>query len=227
MKRFNTLLIILGLIPIISVSCKDHCPDDIPDPSQKITKLIIRPGACDGKDAFVHESRYTENFGDHPENLISAWTYSKLGLPAGACRSLIEFDLTDVPSNAKVKSAKLMLFFRVGTRNCDGKHTQRTGSNEGEMYLITEDWDEHKVMWPNRPAVDAGFKQYIPASTSGTQDYTIDVLKFVQKWVKDPSSNHGVMMRMINESPYRGLIFASSDEKNKALHPKLVVEYVE
>ncbi len=47
----------------------------------------------------------------------------------------------------------------------------------------------------------------------------------IQDFVNTPSLNFGMMLKQISESPYRKLIFASSDHPDVSLHPRLEVSY--
>ena len=43
--------------------------------------------------------------------------------------------------------------------------------------------------------------------------------------INEPTKNYGFRISLVNESIYRSLIFASSENKNPKLRPKLVVVY--
>jgi hypothetical protein len=44
--------------------------------------------------------------------------------------------------------------------------------------------------------------------------------------VDNPSQNYGMMLRLLSESHYRCLLFASSDHPDASLHPKIAVTYL-
>ncbi len=67
----------------------------------------------------------------------------------------------------------------------------------------------------------------IPPSTSNFQDYVIDVTILIQDMIDDPSHSFGFGIRQKIEYPYRRMIFASRDNSNVAIHPKLIISYTE
>src|SRR5205823_1863887 len=61
---------------------------------------------------------------------------------------------------------------------------------------------------------------------SPSQDYTnIDVTALVQDMITNPTSNYGLMLQLVDDTAYRKLIFASSDNADPAKHPKLDICY--
>ncbi len=55
---------------------------------------------------------------------------------------------------------------------------------------------------------------------------TIDVTPLVAKWVADPASNHGLMLRLRKVSSITGYRFLSSENWATANRPKLEVSYM-
>jgi hypothetical protein len=49
--------------------------------------------------------------------------------------------------------------------------------------------------------------------------------KLISSIINEPTKNYGFRISLVNESIYRSLIFASSENKNPKLRPKLIVVY--
>jgi len=67
---------------------------------------------------------------------------------------------------------------------------------------------------------------FIHTSDYPDQDYlNIDLTEFVNDWYLDPSSNHGVILELIDQYIYRSMKFCSSDSEIPKLRPKLEIKY--
>ena len=186
--------------------------------------ISLQPGAVVGKDAVLHglASEVNNNYGAHVDILASAWTFS--GTP-GDLRSLIEFDLSFIPNGAAIVSAELSLFFNPTSSNAG--HSTLSGSNECLLRKVTSTWDEMTVTWNTQPTTTINNQVTLPQTTSNTQDYpNIDVKNLVQDMVTNPSTSFGFMIRLITESYYRAMLFASSDNGDSNKWPKLDICYV-
>jgi hypothetical protein len=185
------------------------------------TTIVIQPGS-EGKDAVIWNNGSNINFGNALNNNIYTWTNNgSLGLK----RALIEFDLSQIPENAVITSALMSLYYNPvdGTESYDYQY----GDNAFFIQKVTSSWSENAVKWNNQPTYTSENNVALPASSSGTQDYLdMDVTDLVIDMLDN--SNYGFIMKMQDEqNPYRGLLFASSDHPNAALHPKLVITYIE
>ncbi len=197
--------------------------------AQQEQTLTLQPDADQGKDALiwyvpsqrtVHGPTNTTNYGTHPDLQANAWTWKG---SAGTRRSLVQFDFSSIPANAIITEASLSLYYNP--TNGDGKHSQLSGSNEVLIQKVTEAWQEDQVTWNTQPAATEMGQVELAASTSETQDYLdIDVKGLVQTMIGD-GNNNGFLIKLKTESHYRRIVFASSDNKNTDLHPKLVIKY--
>ena len=62
--------------------------------------------------------------------------------------------------------------------------------------------------------------------TSPIQDYlNIDVTNLMTGMIQDQSINHGIMIKLENETINGKMLFASSDNVNPDLHPMLEINY--
>ncbi len=181
--------------------------------------LVLQPDATEGKDAMIGHTP-SINFGNSPDLICNTWTCS-----GQLCvwRSLIEFDLTPIPTGAEIVDAKLYLFARTNTTQSGGNPT--TGSNnKGWLRRLVEPWDEMSVTWNNQPSNTSVNQIEIPESTSNTQDYIIDVKQLVIDMLQD--GNYGFLLMQQDEiNFYKSLCFSSSDDPNSNRHPKLVITF--
>ncbi len=182
------------------------------------TTLVLQPGA-EGKDSGIPSYYPTTNYGTTNQLNAMAWTIA--GDPSNA-RTLIDFDLSSLPSNAIITSATLNLFFNPDASSI----YQNSGKNAMWIETITSSWNESTVTWNTKPTVTTTNRVSVPASTSATQNYTINVTQLLKDKIANPASNHGWMMSLQAEDPYASVMLASSDHSNAALHPKLVITYI-
>ena len=186
--------------------------------------LTLQYAGCEGVDAVIGNcvlAGYdTSNFGSTPEFNALSWTYSGT---ITDLRSLIYWNFSFIPTNAVVTNAKLTLYWNPNSSNTG--HSITSGSNEATIVKIISPWDENVVTWNTQPATDTLNQAYVPVSTSQQQDFVIDVSALVQVLVSSPSDNYGIMLKLLNETYFRSLIFCSSDHPDPAKHPRIEVCY--
>ncbi|MBS1635726.1 MAG: DNRLRE domain-containing protein [Bacteroidetes bacterium] len=182
------------------------------------TTLVFQPDSACGKDALLTTLAPYGNYGNHPDFLATAWTNS--GVPV-TCRSLIAFDLTGILPGTNVIHASLELFHYNSSANVG--HSTLSGPNDATLYRVTTNWNEHTVCWNTQPSHTPVNSVLIPASSSSTQNYTLNVTSLVQDMINDPANSYGFMFMENTESYYRSMLFASSDESNPLLHPRLTI----
>lgn len=205
-----------GLATVLVVSLLS-CTQEV-KLSEKI--VTLQPSAAEGKDASIRSTDQLP-YGDYPNLMAYAWT---LQGQTNVIRFLIEFDLSDIPANAIVEEAKLSLY---ASTNLSEQHSTWSGSNQATIQRITTTWDEASVTWLTQPQTSADYQVALPASTAADQDYIdIDVRSLIQYMVMSPDNSHGLMVKLDDETPFRGLSFASSDHDDATRHPKLVIKYL-
>ena len=179
---------------------------------------IFRPDAISGKDAIIENTLPNSNFGDFTLCTIFAWTSGGFFTTA---RSLVEFDLSQIPVNTKIKAAKLSLYWA----SYDNL-TEQTGSNYFSIYRVTQPWDEYSVTWNNQPSTSEVHKVDVGKSKSVDQSYlNIDVTDLVQDMIDDPNNSYGFMLKLDDEIPYKLVVTASSDNPDSNKHPKLIIYF--
>lgn len=189
------------------------------------TTIILQPN--DGKDApllLINGTYHPEidwentNFGDSDNMRAGAWTWDGY---SGYMRFLLEFDLSEIPSDATISSAKLSLYF-TGTEQIQ---SCLSGSNEVIVQRVTSSWDEGSVTWNNQPSVSGENALYIPRIDNPTDDLIDFDLTPLIVDVFQNYPNYGFLFQAVDESPYRRMTFATSDNSDASLHPKLEITY--
>ncbi|WP_437622966.1 DNRLRE domain-containing protein [Sorangium sp. So ce1151] len=130
----------------------------------------------------------------------------------GLRRSLLRFDLSTVPSNARVVSASLSL-----------SQTYKTVDSTVRVHRVTSAWEESTVTWASfgaafDPAAAASF-----VSGGGSGFRSSEITELAQAWVSGRAENHGVL---IEEDPVQRTDFRSSEKAHVEDRPKLDLCYV-
>lgn len=172
---------------------------------------------------------YHDNYATSGNNYSTDVYFKAFCLPGASGgqntnRGLLRFDLSSIPTNAQVTSASLSL---TATGYINANLPGHFGSNSGLLQLVTSNWSLGTVTWDNQPAITATGQISVPASSSSTQNYTIDVMDFVEGWVSAPSTNYGTLFRLVSENPSSSaaLTFHSSNASNADDRPRLCVTY--
>ncbi|MFK8044610.1 MAG: DNRLRE domain-containing protein [Crocinitomicaceae bacterium] len=185
------------------------------------TCLVFQPSSEIGKDAIIESRLQNNNFGNHSDLYSISWTNG--GVPVDG-RSLIEFDLSAIPLNVNLLSAELSLYGQNSPAN--GSHSNLSGPNESVIQRVTQAWDENTVAWNSQPSSTSVNQVNLPATTSAVQNFIdIDVLPLTQDMVGGSNNNYGFLIKLVTESYYRRMVFASSDHPNASKHPKLKICY--
>ncbi len=186
------------------------------------TTITLQPNQAQGKDAMVYScvpcGYAGNNYGNKKDADAMAWTNSG---NFGISRALMQFDLSSVPSNAFITDARLTLYYN--TTSIEGYHS---GVNASYLQRIIGPWVESTVTWNNQPATTTANQILLSTSTTPTQNYlNINITNFIRDMVINPGSNYGMMLKLVTETSFKKLIFASSDHITPALRPKLDITY--
>jgi hypothetical protein len=205
-----------------------------------VRTTTIQPGPAAGRATFV------SNLTSGPS--CATWgRYGRMqiGTSAGQVRRpLLRFDLAAIPPSARVLSARLALYETITLRGGGTVEVHRVTSawNEGSgVNQCTGDgatWTESLgagVLWATPggdadPAVAAGRVKQAGAPPAWD---TFDVTALVRAWTSGQAANHGVLLRLADESlsPCTTLTncnywsYATDDEPTASLRPKLTVTY--
>lgn len=199
------------------------------------TTVTFKPNGEIGKDATLITKEYSNyadlNFGTATALKMSTWTWDG---DLFTERSLIQFnDLESIPTGAIITDVKLKLY---GCSDQEGNNVYPGSSFNGysnSVFLqrVVAAWDEDSVTWNTQPTTSTSTTQIIIPNSEGQYNwnYTIensDELKaMVQDMVSNPSTNHGFMLKLLSESTYRRMVFASSDNVDPTRWPELQVTY--
>lgn len=157
--------------------------------------------------------------------LAASWTWSGTD---GTYRSLIRFDLSNVPTNVVFDSVKLFLTVDSTYTLNPGVgygHNSFTQSNKATLKKVTSTWTNGTVTWNNQPTTSSTDSIFVNQSSSDFQNYSLNVTTIVNQWLSNPSTNYGFLLKTLIETKYNVLVFCSSKHPKPANRPKLTFYY--
>ncbi|MGW0998361.1 DNRLRE domain-containing protein [Streptomyces sp. NPDC002523] len=151
----------------------------------------------------------------------------------GKTRALLKFPVSaNIPASATVISSNLDLWGTTTAPNGNGA-TYR-------MHALTKDFDEPTATWTKANAttnwttaggdMGAAEASTISNATNDPKRYRWDATSLTQNWIKTPTGNKGVAIRLADESgtgPQERTTFLSSEASEPQLRPQLQVTYVD
>ncbi|MBK9530782.1 MAG: DNRLRE domain-containing protein [Chitinophagaceae bacterium] len=150
-----------------------------------------------------------------------AWTSG--GSPLNT-RGLFKFDLSSIPANATILTAKLSLYSMPAPLL--GNFIDANFGTNNALYLerVTANWTPGIVTWQTQPGTDFGSQITIPHTNQSFFDLIdIDVKNLVIPMAT--VANYGFKIRLQNEVFYNIRVFSSSRFGDASKHPKLVITY--
>ncbi len=178
------------------------------------------------KDALIRELSEVGdniNYGNYAYLNMHAWTNQSNTV---VHRSLIDFDLSSIPVGSIINNAELQLYADKHSTDYPNGHESLTGSNRCFIRRVVTDWDEYTVTWNNQPAITTLNQVIIPESYSSTQNYVINVTALLQNMIDDTANSFGFLIKQQHEIYYRRMVFASKDNPDNTIRPKLIVTYI-
>lgn len=171
--------------------------------------VTIQPDGTAGKDATIHGNAFNGNYSG--SNL-------EVGGDTGGSdtyRSLIQFDLSAIPTGSSISAATMILLM----------WSQQSGIvSTIQLNEILQSWGETTVTWGNQPTINA-----TPTSTLqsiGVTNHNFDVRTIVGEWVSGNKINNGLMLKNQSESTASTRkSFRSSDTTSAGDRPKLSITY--
>jgi hypothetical protein len=160
-----------------------------------------------------------DNSSTNVEWPVEAWTNGG----SFTIREIFKFDLSTIPTSAKIISANLQIYSDTLPTNGNLIDANFGASNSLLLEEVSQSWDPATVGWFNQPTISSNYIDTIPATTTNFLNLNIDVSKMVGDMVKN--SNYGFLLRMQNETIYNSRIFCSSSYADAKRHPMLTIYY--
>jgi len=189
-------------------------------PDDPAFSQTIQPDATAGIDSDLNQAAATTNTG-------TTTTMRVNNRNAQLIRTVISFDLSQIPSNAKVRYAGLQLYM-----------TANTGvAFDTGVYRLTKGFNEAQVTWnvnqtgTNWATAGGDFASTLYGNISVSATINVwdewNITRLVQEWVNGSSVNYGMILmnssRSLNTTNTK--TFASSDYAASANRPILIINY--
>jgi hypothetical protein len=198
----------------------------IPWGQTNMNTLVLQPGPEAGKDAMISNLSPDKNFGSHPY-FEATFLSEPILTVMRSNRSLIFFNLGQVPKSAIIKNVSLQLSYEVPLPwPNDSAITAIPGTEKwfgAVLQQIVEPWEEYGVTWENQPRTIDANQVYITPFIRNANFITVDVTRLFINNIDSP--NHGMLFKHYPSEKFPGFRFASSDHKNSVLRPKLIINY--
>ena len=150
----------------------------------------------------------------------NAWTSG--GTPF-YIRGAFKFDLTTIPVNATIISAKLSLYSIPLPINGDRVNANTGADNSFYIRRNSTTWSQTST-WQTQPGADVANQLLIPHTNQRFLDLVdVEVKNMVASMLTN--GNYGFQINLQNETIYTARQFCSSKYSDAAKHPKLVVVY--
>jgi hypothetical protein len=200
--------------------------------------LILKPNLGTGKYVLRSLQDGLDSYAGTEDSYLDAWTPTqahgsdeRLAVRSFEVRKpLLRFDLSDIPTTALVRSARIELWVSSQT-------------NEGDLPVTVHDvwqrWNEADATW-----VRAGSEPWQAAGCSGSLDhsasmdtttltrdgwwYTWDITQMTVEWVRNPASNAGLLLvgtGQPGQAQVEYSIVSSDDSTIVDKHPRLTIAY--
>jgi hypothetical protein len=169
----------------------------------------------------LHNGIPITNSSGTPELVGAAWTNG--GLPY-LLRSLLQFDLSQIPSTATISSARLSLYSNPTPINGNQVNANFGTNNAFYIRRVTGTWVPGVVNFNTVPSVSTIDQVLVPHTSASSLDVTdIDVKGMISTMVS--SGNYGFLLQLQAETIYTLRNFASSRSTDATKRPKLVITY--
>lgn len=221
-SRLGRLLNLAAILILALVALAPHsgfaAAAESAAPQGGITCQVYQPGPDIGKDAFIDQEKPDDRKGATNELRVKSEA-NKLK------RSLLQFDLSTLPSDAVISSATLSLYVKGASG----------GAVTINAHKVTASWKENEVTWKARDKAGGllwaaqGGDYNATIVSSATLDDTKNVWRawnlttLVADWVANPTNNFGVILAAADGKAEK--VFKSSEDGTALQRPKLEVCY--
>lgn len=173
--------------------------------------ITFNPGPNYIDDALInnHTTGANANYGLSNQLQASSWTSGTWFEARSMLRFRLWFDpaLTPLTANLLLKGAD---------------HSTAGRPNNGEFQLTTQQWDEKKVTYNNQPTFSNTVLADMPATTSSTENRTVDLTAFWNTWKASNTTNYGMTYKLDTyATQYAKQVYHSSDASNPSNYPYL------
>jgi N-acetylneuraminic acid mutarotase len=163
-------------------------------------------------DACIFEGYPTENVGSTADMWAGYDTY----YDARIVRSLVQFDLSAIPSGSTINSAAFEAYL-VGWYDYPDRY------RDIAVHRVTGTWSEDSVTWNNKPDYGESYDSVSIKAEEVWDWHSWDVRNLVQEWVNGTHANHGIMLRGPEQSDDPG--WRSFSTREGPNPPRLVVDF--
>lgn len=178
-------------------------------------KIVLTTYNSQITDAIIGSITPDINWGNEPHIWPYTWTQNGV---INITRPLIRFDLSEIPSDAAVLEALLILHYDPYS----GLFGYHEGLTDFTIRRITEPWEELTVTWNNQPSTTTEHEIQVPPAGFNQQNYVVDVTQLVRDMLKsDSPGNYGFMFSLDNEFPYNAVRLAGAENPDPSRHPQL------
>lgn len=213
----RTFTNIFALVFLCSVFLACHKDND----AKGVQTLTLQPSNNSDERHILGNDNGLDQSTHATELVASAWTINGETV---YYRGLFKFDLSSIPANATIVSAKLSLYSNPLPLNGDLVHANSGTNNSMFIRRITNSWDSPTTNWANKPSTTATDQVSIPHTSQSFLDLLdIDVKNLVVDMQN--SGNYGFMIMLQNDVIYNIRDFCSSTNVDATKHPKLVITY--
>jgi hypothetical protein len=166
-------------------------------------------GLLPSADTFIKGDSATTNYG-------SDTTFDVRPDNGADRRGLVRFNLSGIPTNATITSAKLYLYEKS---NKTGQVTY--------TYRVTTNWNESIVTWNSWTTPGGDFDSsisyftYIPDQNNCM--LTLDITSLVQLWVNGTYPNYGLLL--YSTGPNHTISYVTREDTTLSEQPKLDIVY--
>ena len=196
--------------------------------------LKLKPGPEIGMDAMISNLEPDKNFGNH-KYFEAAFLSEPVLTVMRSNRSLIWFNLGQLPKSAVIKSVYLNLYYDLPIP-WDETEFRSKGLWDSQypwygavLQQVIEPWKEESVTWNTQPKTTEIGQVLVDPFNLNTNMVSFDVTSI---YVPNPNTdniplpNYGMMLRLYPEEKFPGFRFASSDYPEDYMRPELIVNYV-
>lgn len=191
--------------------------------------LVLQPGPDAGKDAMISNLEPEKNFGGH-RYFEATFLSEPILTVMRSNRSMIWFDMNQLPKSAIIKRVTLQLFYDVpvpwdSTILITDSNSTGITTIGGVLQQITSPWEEDKVTWSTQPSTIETNQVYISPFIRNVNFIVVDVTRLYLQASQINTPNYGMLFRLWPTEKFPGFRFASSDYPEPAMRPKLSIYY--